>query len=201
MSIICRTRVELTGWSGAPGVNTWYWVTPVSPGVPSTTHVDDIHDEISAYYDGVTSILKPGVTWRIDPVVQYLNDTDGEVQGIVTQTGDVHTFESTATSGNESPAVQVLLRFNTSDYIGGRNVKGRLFIGPLSDSAVSEDGTLRTDVAETLDDLLVAPTSGLGARLIVWHRPSSSSSTNGQYCDVTSALHQEKLAILRSRRD
>lgn len=201
MAIICRTKVNLTGWDGAPGLNIIHWRTPITPGVPSTTHVDDMHDEISAYYDVLSSCLRPGVHWAIDPVVAYLEDSTGEIQGIVTQTGDVHEYDSTATSGNQSPAVQILCRLNTADYVNGRNVKGRMFLGPITDSVVTEDGDLRSDVIESLDDALIAPTSGLGATFVVWHRPTNEAADNGSYHDVSSAVHQAKLAVLRKRRD
>lgn len=97
-------------------------------------------------------------------------------------------------ASNFSAAAGACVTWNTSLYLGGRRVRGRTFLVPLSMGAFQIDGTL---AAATVTTLQTAAATLLGGTpgLVIATAPGTG------YASVTSASIRDKTAILRSRRD
>jgi hypothetical protein len=93
------------------------------------------------------------------------------------------------------------IKWDTGDIINGRRVKGRTFWGPADDAVFTTTGQITGAVLSAWPGYFDAITDPLAARMVVWHRPTSPSGTDGQYCDVTSVSIGTKPFDLRSRRD
>jgi hypothetical protein len=119
--------------------------------------------------------------------------------GLIT---DVHTTSQStfagASASEPSPwAAQVLARWRTGVYVGGREVRGRTFFpGPLESNIT--DGVLPVVAVNAYDliwstHLADADTLAAGDR-VIW------SQTHGAAYNVSSASTWNQLAVMRSRR-
>lgn len=200
MTNLAKFTVEATGWDGAPGVN----VLMFSAG--SLLDLNDIavqsaYDEIHTAFDALKGYYAPGINLTVSTEAGIIDAATGDLINIIPVTTAAGTITSTNTHGDQSRASQILVRYTTDRFIRGRRLKGRSFIGPMGGSLMDSDGSLASSVAATVDSAFVAMTSGLGVRLVVWQRPSVANSNTGDYGDVVLAKCQDKVAVLRSRRD
>lgn len=202
MTNIMRTRVELGGWTGAPGVSTIYWTMgTLGSGSPSPSDVANTHQEIADMWQVFHGFCITGLTSSILPDVDVLDVASGDIIDVVTS--DEGAINQTTGSGNTntlSRATMAVVALRTSDFFDGRRLQGRWFIGPLCANAFDTDGTLSTDAVDDMTAACVALTSGVGPRLAVYSRPKGLGGT-GRYGDVTAAIPRATPGVLRSRRD
>jgi len=200
-----RVRVILDGWQGGPGINTFHFRSSVA--LPSDS-LDTVADMLSAAYYSLALYLVPGLTMRVDPIVDVFRDDTGElVRGESLDAPATVTMTSGA--GGISRATQIVARFGTNDVKHGRRLVGRTFIGPASGQALGGDGLVtsacRTAVQGAFDGLLDVVGD---LRLVVWHRPRPEPENPGDPPAragdnglVTSVTALPKPGVLRSRRD
>lgn len=184
-------RVD-TEWSGVPG----------TPYYTSLHFLGSTEEEASAAHAAVVALWDAVDTrWRHDLVATVLP----EVSVVDEASGDTTaTFLETAvprpggTNGARQPLVcQGLVRLRTGTYVGGREIRGKVFMPGTLDQD-DTDGIPSTSYRTSLDagfGALVSSAAGLGIPLVVY------SPTNGQAGVVTGVSTWNQWAILRSRRD
>lgn len=197
---LARLRVNLAGWDGAPGVNTWYFSAGTG-GSWLLANLQEACDVVNDMYVGIHENLVPGMTVSPDPAVSYINIASGELVGVETLDNSGWGTTGAGSSGAESRATQATCAFLTDRFINGRRLQGRVFLGPLASGSLDGSGLITTGTQSGIPPLLDGIISGTGARLAVYQRPKPGVGGSGDYGDVTSIVVRPKPGILRSRRD
>lgn len=190
----------LTGWPGAPGVNTFV----ISPGDPFgdwEDHANQATSELETVYQAFADITPAG--WSAVPtgILRVVEDTTGELVGMGAYTPvDPVTSPVTPAEGRNSRATQMLVQYTTSLIHGGRVVRGRSFLGPIIPAAFDNDGFITEAQRSEVENAYGAIIGGVaGPRLAVWSRPRAGQP--GAYGDVVTVTVSPVPAVLRRRRD
>lgn len=151
---VWRVTTELSGVQGAPYYSTFHF-DPLAPGTsPSACLV-----ATQAFWTGLDAFLAPTLIATTNREVAVIDvDTDTQV-GMELATGsNTHTFHG---SGERLPwATQGLVRWRTSTFVGGRELRGRTFIPAFAETA-NAGGTVEPTVTSAVDlvaaDLVTDP--------------------------------------------
>lgn len=207
MSEVYRVRAVSTGWTGGPGLNTFYFAPT---GVAEITSEEDAllcRDRVRAAFADVNLIYPPATTISVQGSVDVIETTDGELTGNFSLPNAANVVGA-GLAGYNALATMLLLRWNTNDIMDGHRVKGRSFLGPVS-NGVDADGTPQVGLLNELTAFGTAMMDigvGEGPKLCVWHRPRPATEEHpvareGQRATVISYTAVDKYAVLRSRRD
>lgn len=194
-----RVRTILTGWPGAPGLNTFYFDPDV---VGPATVAEEAHVRVREFWEDIASLFPNEFTATVDQVVDEVDSTTGDLIGSHAVTTS-NVVAGTNTTGDFLPAqTQAVLSMRTGDTINGRRVRGRSYIGPMFVGANGSTGQMMPAALAQLAGagiaLLVPPPSG--GFLVVWHRPSNEFGNDGQACAVIDTLVRPIWGHLKSRR-
>lgn len=208
MSIIHRVRAISTGWSGGPGLNTFYFKE--GAGTVADAAVAQLGaDRVRAVCAAMAPIFPNAHTFRIDPVVDAIEDTTGT---LVTSFGVTPPATVVGTGGGSYgplPAM-FLMSLRTAGVVAGRRVFGRAFVGPVvvgNDADGSPLAASLSYVAAGGAALLAAGPTGPAA--VIWSRPFSGTAAPlpvrparaGSSYSITDVVVNDKHSVLRSRRD
>jgi hypothetical protein len=141
-----------------------------------------------------------GISIDFDPICLAIEASTGVLTGAFAGT-DPTTVVGGAVGDLLPRQTQGLLRLNTSTVIGGRRVRGRLFIpGALEsdNSSAQPTGTYLSDLNVAAATLLAA--GATASSLVVWHRPTPGVG-GGASPAVTGVSAAPTWSVLRSRRD
>lgn len=157
MASFLRYRPVLSGFSGAPGINTFHGMTDVFP--INITQAQQFADEIKAVYLAMQSIFASGVTITFPGELTIHDELTGELMEVVAVTPPATVTSSGSLSDSNMPrSVQAVARLNTNVIRDGRRLVGRHFIGPINQTAVHTDGTIvsasRTLIANSYGGIL-----------------------------------------------
>ena len=188
MADIFRTRVQWTGWRGAPGVSTFF-----SANQPSAGNLD----RLKTFFDTIKSGLPVGTNVSVLGDGDQLDPATGNLTGVwsVAPPAPVFGLNNTASPGPTG----LLVHWLTSSFFGGRRVRGRTFIVPTA-GVWEVDGTPTAAYAATLKgaaDQLIADWNAI--QLVVWHRPVGGAG--GFAAPVNASKVPDLAVVLRSRRD
>lgn len=205
-----RVRVATTGWAGSPGLNCFYFKDDVAENAGARAGALDrvlaFFDTIAASFDG---------TWRanVDGVVDILDPANGEISGVLAGSTPSTVSGTRSGAGYSPPATQAIVTWATTGYVGGRNVKGRSFIGPVPRDSIDMDGTLLGAFQSALDGAAdaLADNGATTTAMVVWSRPRLDrpavgalphlTARDGSAHLVTGHQVKDKWGVLRSRRD
>lgn len=185
---INRVRVALTGFPGGPGVSTFY-----------TTNVATMRTALGYFYSSFEPAFPNDVTWTVETSGDIIDPISGVLTGTWTDSG-AHSGTGTGTGGYAAP-VGIAVNWMTGDVLDGHRLRGRTFMVPLNAPVYQADGSI---VDGTLSDLRTNATALVtngGGAFVVWHRPRVDPARAGGFSAVTSAVVNDKAAVLRSRRD
>lgn len=196
--------MELTGFPGAPGVNT-FWALAPSQGVGTGASVDDFSLQLKAFYTTLRSYLPNLMVMNGPASCDVVNVETGELESripVATSWNETGGDTSTATSR----ATMAKLRFLTDRVHRGRFLQGGIFFGPLTDGAIAAGGGIRPE----FDAAVVTAVQGLldivgDLRLAVWSSPKDATSNRPASAGTFGYVQQVGVmpvpAVLRSRRD
>ena len=184
MATIGRTQTVLTGVTGAPYYSNLYWPIAYSSG--------DMVEHTAELWEILDNRIVNEVAWEVSGVVEFIDDTNGQVLAAGVVDAIVGAGEA---SGEMLPAsTQVLIKWRTGFYAGGREVRGRTFV-PALDAFMNDEGSVEAVARGDLSDELSTWLGGLTATPLIWSR------ANGTSASVVAAEVWEQFAVLRSRRD
>lgn len=199
MSLMYRVRVATTGWGGAPGLNTFYFVDSADDTVADTAGAQECVDRVHAAFNDLRMIYPGSTTFTINPAVDVLTAASGELS-VSFGTDPGAPFVGGGEGGYGPAAAMVCLTFTTDSVINGHRVRGRSFFGPL----IGDSDANGTPVA-----FEITRAEGFGASLgyttgepvaqVIWHRPTGGAG--GVAARVTGHAVKDQFAVLRSRRD
>jgi len=208
-----RVRVASNGWSGAPGLNTFYFKAGPSetPSAPAIEEVELALTRVHSAFASIVSGFPPVWTAQVDPQVDVLDAENGNlVNSFTGTTPAVVTGTSASTFG--PIVVMGLLQLRTTTFLDGSNIRGRAFIGPWA-NYTDTNGTpgiqVTTGLATMAGELQDAGPGGVPV-LCVWRRPREAdpehlpnpvTARDGYAANCTSITVPDKWAVLRSRRD
>lgn len=186
MSTIERYRVAWSGFTGSPGVSTFYYFGSVDPA-----------GSLHAMFDAIKGRFPSTVTWSFPATGDTIDDTTGDLNGSFSSAGAASVTGTDA--GVYSAASGVVIRWLTGTIVGGHRVRGHTFLVPLAGSAYQGDGSISTtplgDI-QTAVNTYLATTAGLAQ--VIWRRPGAPGGAG--HVAVTGAIVPDLAAVLRSRR-
>lgn len=188
MATIRRVRSVVTGVPGTPWYTNTYHSFVGGAGQGCVDAVRDWWTAWAASMDNNNSVLVEGDTALLDDVTGNITGIDSVLPRTVALTGATQALPQ---------ANQLVMNLFTSTFIGGRQLRGRIFIpGMLSSAADTQGlvtGAIRTAVV-THGTALITNTSGPGP-LRIWSRKNGTSSV------VNAVSSPTIFGVLRSRRD
>lgn len=185
MTLIHRIDVTWSGWSGAPGISTYYALDAATLLPPLRTFLANF-----------ITILPSGITLTFPTSGAQLEDTTGVVSGAWTASAPAQVVGTA--SGNYSGRTGLVVGWSTSVVVGRRLLRGRNFYVPISVNAYSPDGTLADGTVAAIQTAADAFIAGAGEQRI-WHRPNNLPLNNGVSHPVASAKVRDRVQVLTSR--
>jgi hypothetical protein len=196
MDKIFRIKTVLGGFPGSPGVNTHYFTAGLTP---VAIDLQEAANEVSGMMSAVKAYLVNGLTWSIDPEVHIYEIATGTLTSVAAIDATGLAGNSSAVAGSTSRASMIKVRFSTDTVVNNRRLRGGIYLGPISDAAVSTAGNISAACATAVASGYAALTSGVGPKLQVWHRPKNRAGGVAADVDLVSVMPVP--AVLRSRRD
>jgi len=185
VSDIYRVRSAWTGFIGAPGVTTMYFLDVATAVAAIHTFWTDIH----TYLQDDTHI-------QVENAGDIIDDATGELTGA--WTAEAVTEVTGTISDAYAAPVGAVVNWLTDTIADGRRLRGKTFLVPMANRTFAADGTLATDPRAMLVTAGNAFIEAQSTSFVVWHRGSGSDGSAGL---VTSCTVPDRAAVLRSRRD
>lgn len=186
MTTIERCRAIWTGFSGAPGVTTWY-----------TDDAINMLPVMRTFFNANAGNLPNAVTVSFEPFGSRIDDATGALVGNWTTTPTPAVVAGGGGTLYQAP-VGLVVNWLTSTVVGSRFLRGKTFLVPGIGGTGVTDGT---PAAGNLTNLQAAAAAVIAAtpNLLIWHRPVNN--VGGSSATVTAASVPDKYVVLRSRRD
>lgn len=197
MADLYRFRAVLNGFTGAPGLNTFYFR---SESVVSAGDLNDTAALIKAVYADLATDLVPGLTMDVESEVAVLNDANGVIHDAKVITPPSQ-FMAVAGGNIMSRSTMLVARFKTDLFVNGRRLQGKHFLGPCSSAAIASNGDVAGSTITSVNGAYDGLLDILGLRLAVWHRPTAPGLADGSSGHVQQVSCMPKPGILSSRRD
>lgn len=199
MAQMLRVTVNWTGFIGAPGYTNLYF-RDFAAGDQTQAIADGSVAKVDTWLNAWIPSLPAAVTVGVDPSVEVIEDTTGQLQGFFNTTPEA--AQPGTSAGNYAAPTGGVVNWYTNGIRNGRRVRGRSFMVPLGPTAFALDGTLATTVLTTLRTATQTMIDAAGAGDIgVWSRPTVAAPASGAWHAVSSFTIPDKAAILSSRRD
>lgn len=180
-----RVRTGFTGSQGAPYLNTLYFDTLGGTAGQAVAAA-------GAFWGDVDALIVNDLSWATEPEVYQLSEVTGQPVSVTQVTSLTGTGAKT---GAMLPrATQGLIRLGTGVFVGGREIRGRIFVPGLEVGA-DNNGSLEASYAAALEAATLTLQTDANSALVVWSRK------NGQMEGVIASSAWSEFAVLRSRRD
>lgn len=174
----------LTGVAGAPYYSSLFWDLSYSAA--------EVVEHTAELWEILDNYIVNEIAWEVSGVVQAIDDVTGAV--LAAGVTDAETGNGEATQEMLPLSTQMLIKWRTGIYVGGREIRGRTFVPGLADF-VNAEGAVDETVHDALADDLATWLGGLSAPPLIWSR------TNGDSQPIAAAEVWDQFAVLRSRRD
>ena len=202
-----RVQVISSGWSGAPGVNTFYF-NGQPPGLPT---YQECYDRVQALFNSLKGVISKSVTIHVVPEIDELAESNGDVTATQVVTPAADLTGTSLTLGLAPPGLALLGQYKSAAFISGRRVQGHAFISPCGPYQLESDGTPSAEAIATVHDSMEAlrVKNNATAAWVVWSRPRPADSgvkknlpqRDGSMHEVTFVSCPNKWSQIRSRRD
>jgi hypothetical protein len=198
MAVILRSSALITG-TGLPGSGfTSLWWNPGTVG-GSTADATDVLARFRTLWETMKSHISTSITIDYDPICIAVDAPTGVLTGAFAGTDPTSTVGTFA--GDALPRqTQGLGRWATSTVVGGRRVRGRIFIpGPCetdNDAAGLPVAGYITALTASLATVLVA--GATASAPVIWHRPTGGAGGSSPL--ITGVGAAPTWSVLRSRR-
>lgn len=185
MADLARVRTIFTGVAGTPWYSNMYFLLGGTTGAVWAATVADFWDQMAV-------LINANVDYQVQPEIAILDDATGDLVNAQLWAG----ANGSGLSSTEALpfANQGVILWNTAQFIGGRQLRGKTFVPGLTQTA-NDQGQLQAgtqeDIQAIADDLVGADNVGL----VVY------SPTNHTSGFVGSATVSSTIGVLRSRRD
>jgi len=185
MGDLYRVRAVWSGFIGAPGVSTFYFVD-------NATCVDSLFQFFTAIKSHIPSI----VHIQVESSGDTIDSVTGELTGAWVS-DPVADIVCTGNSPHSAPS-GLVVDWLTATVTHGHRLRGRTFIVPLSNEEYDPDGTINGGTIASVEGNAADLITAQSASFVIWSRGHGTDGTTGL---VTSAHVPDLAAVLRSRRD
>lgn len=203
-----RVRTTLTGWTGSPGLSTFYFSTTDE----SQAVAQEVADRVRAFWNGTaaqcwTSNQRANVQTGVD----QMDPATGVISNQLIVTAPAEVIGGGGAVSLAAIGTSALLRMGTGVFDDGVRIAGRAYISPLTVTCINSVGQFEAGKKAAMT---TAATTFLGIVdlepiLVVWRRPREAGSGEtgslparpGRIANVTTVSYADKLSFLRSRRD
>lgn len=196
-------RTAWAGTSGGPGLTQLAFRDLGDNADITNTQAQAAVNAVRAFWAALVSYLPNDITLTVQPVVDCYNLTSGAL--VASQTVGTPPASVVGTdAGTFSMGSGIRANLNTSVIRAGRRVRGAMYIVPAGGIAYSNAGLVSAAAKTAIN---TAGTTMMGSfttgdiELLVWSRPTTTTSNDGDVAPVSSVEGNEKTAILRGRRD
>ncbi len=182
-----RVRITLTGFSGLPGIATFYFGS-------STTDMSALR----TFWVAASAVFPTGMSSQIANTGDQINEDSGIIQGA--WSGPAQTaIPGSGGAGGVSSAEGVMCRYTTPQVVDGRRPVGKTFLVPCVTSVFTTAGQIATTTQSSIQSALTALIAAYAGEMKIWHRPKAGHGGVG--CTITAGSVLGKQVVLRSRRD
>ena len=181
-----RTRAVWQNWPGAPGYTNLYFLSA------------DNANHVESFFDAIKGLLPLGLQVTVPSGGDVVEDSSGQITAAWDTPGSGGVVTSTAGSASYPGAAGAVVNWLTNSFAGGRRVRGKSFLVPLTGASFSSSGDLQGTTVTTIQTAATGLITASAGDLCVWHRPTAFSA--GSSHTVTSATVPDLSAVLRSRR-
>lgn len=197
---IVRTR--WSGTTGGPGLTQTAFRDVTNADV-TNTQAQAAVNAVRAFWEAIKAYLPNEVTLTVDPVVDIYDLISGQLVATTTA-GTPPAVVSGTDSSNYPMGAGIKINLQTAVIRDGRRVRGAIFMVPAGGGAYSAAGLVATTPKTTIGtagSTMRGSFATAGIEILVWSRPTSTTSNDGDVAIVTAIEANEKTAILRGRRD
>lgn len=196
-------RTQWAGTSGGPGL-TQLAIAEDTGGFWTATQAQNAVNAVRAFWNSVATYMPDEVVLTVSPVVDLYRETDNElIASEVAPTAPTSVVGLSTAIFSMASGMKVNL--NTTTIRGGRRVRGAIYVVPAGSNAYTTGGAVASAVrtaVNTAGATLDSTLNSSGLKLVVWSRGRDLPTPKvGAISDVTSLEVNEKVAILRGRRD
>jgi len=183
MTVINRVRVAWTGFTGGPGVSTFYFSESTVPG-----------GSLRTFFQSFTTFCPNTVTINFPTTGDQIEDSDGTIVGVWTAaptTPITGVGGATGYSGTSGMCVDWL----TGTVVAGRRPMGRTFIVPLASVAYQNDGTISDTLVTSVLAAANTMITAFGDDFLIWSRPFAGRAASPGPPPVTEIPARDGLAV------
>jgi len=196
-------RTAWAGTTGGPGLNQLVFRDLGDNADITNTQAQAAVNAVRAFWNSLAGILPNEITLTVQPIVDVYDLVSGQL--VASQTvGTPPASVVGSDTGVYGMASGVKVNLNTSVIRNGRRVRGAMYIVPAGFSAYANNGLVSGATKTTINTagttMKSAFTTG-DIELLVWSRPTTTTSNDGDVAPVQTIEGNEKTAILRGRRD
>jgi hypothetical protein len=208
MANIARVRVDWVGFSGGPGISTFYFDA-------ASSYASAANPALSTFFAALKPYLPTTVTINFRTSADILDPATGDLVSSASIT--TGTSQGGTGSGNYAAASGFEVRWITADVVNSRRVAGRTYFVPAGPASFDNTGNLNSGTKAAVQTAASALLTSLGTGYMVWARPYKPTAAQlakaaaegkpapvaraGSAHVVTSIGIPGKLVVLRSRRD
>jgi len=183
------TDVVKVTYTGGPSGD---WVTFFRSDRTLSSTAQDAVDTVKLFFDAWQVDRSNQITAIIDDTVEVVDPLTGQPTGLEQVTG--YTLPG-GSSGELLPTqTQALIWWNCAQWVGGRQVRGRTFIGGLTETANTAsgtlDGTVKGHLATAAGHIIIPIDGTFGIY----------SRTHHNTYPIVTATIQDRWAVLKTRR-
>lgn len=200
MPTMLRVRTTLGGWTGSPGLSTFYF-EPIAPPATDAMAAEAV-GRVRTFFDSIKTLMSTAWTAQVSSQVDTILDTTGELTGSLNGGTVAVVNGAGGSSAFGPPNIMLLGQLRTSQIVRGRTLKGRTYVGPVVGAKAQFLVPQAADITTLSTALSALRAPGVFLEtLVVWSRPTAPHATDGSSANVVSTAVWGEWAQLRSRRD
>lgn len=185
--MVRETLVRWTAAGSAGGISVLYWDDAAATA--------DINTNVQAFFTALRGALASTTSAVLDTEVRDRNTATGTLTGTDVIASPANIIGNGGSSAVPN-AAQGLIRMGTGLVVGGRRLRGRIFIPGMHAGTVAANGEV-TPAAQTQLNT-AGDALSLGGDYHIWHRPVNGAG--GQSSAVNSETAWNEFATQRRRR-
>ena len=184
MAQILRVRTVFNGVQGAPYYSNLYFDATAETGVTVT-------NAVTQFWQDIKAVICNDLTWEVEGDVAVIDDVTGEINDITA--GTPSSSVGTDSADMAPLTTQGLIRARTGTFVGGREIRGRIFVPCPSEGSNLQGAPTSTYTADLTGAAGALRDAAVG--WVIWSR------AKGQSAPVVTVSTWGQWASLRSRRD
>lgn len=201
MALVMRVKLRWSGFNGGPGYSIFHF-QGLDNEQPSEALAQTAVAQIEVFRQDLLDRIPKIVSLQVMSDVEVIDETNGDLVDVLAGTPGPAVSGNASSFENYAGASGAVVTWRTSGIRNGRRVRGRTFLVPLTSSAYAPDGSLSDAALTALNTAAGKMIGSFGGPVFgVYARPTGPTATDGIFHQARAHSINDKVAILRSRRD